>query len=349
MAPDGREYLDFVMALGSVALGYADPEVTDAVINAARRGAVGSLAPELEEQVAERLVAILPGMEQVRFLKSGAEAVAAAVRIARAASGRDRILGCGYHGWLDWSQPTSARGVPDATTELFAELPFNDSAAACHAIRAAGSSLAAVVVEPVIHGPPEREWLATLRAETSAVGALLIYDEIKTAIRVGPLGAAGRWGGSPDLIVVGKAIANGYPLAAVAGRVDIMRQVEQTWISSTLATEFVSLAAADAVLRRAAREDISAGLQAIGTTWWEGLNTLAGEFPELITAVEGLPEMNVLTFVDEQTGAALAVECARRGLLLKRSAYNFVSLAHDRVAVATALGQVRESLQALSV
>src|SRR5207245_4132246 len=99
---DGREYLDFVMALGAVALGYGHPEVNAAVVEAVERGAIGPLGPEEEERLAAELGAVLPWADEVRFLKTGAEAVAAAVRLARVATGRDRVLGCGYHGWLDW-------------------------------------------------------------------------------------------------------------------------------------------------------------------------------------------------------------------------------------------------------
>ena len=120
----GREYVDYLMGLGSVALGYAHPEVSRAAISAVEAGVVGPLAPVLEEDVAAELCRRIRGVEQVRFFKTGAEAMAAAVRLARVATGREYILGCGYHGWLDWSQ--GAAGVPHATRALYGELPFND-------------------------------------------------------------------------------------------------------------------------------------------------------------------------------------------------------------------------------
>ena len=188
-------------------------------------------------------------MGSVRFLKTGAEAMGAAVRLARVATGRDEVLGCGYHGWLDWCQKAEAAGVPSATRALYGEIPFNDPTRARELIRAAGDRLAAVVFEPVILREPEREWLGVLREETRRAGALLIVDEIKTVCRLAVGGATERYGLDPDLIVMAKAIANGFPLAAVGGSAETMAGVERTWISSTLATEWVALAASLATLR----------------------------------------------------------------------------------------------------
>ena len=141
-----REYVDYIMGLGSVALGYGYSEVTRAAVEAVEDGVVGPLAPVLEEDLAAQISDLIPWIEQVRFLKTGGEAMAAAVRLARVATGRDRILGCGYHGWLDWCR--SAGGVPRSTRELYGELPFNDAAGSQKLIRAAGNGLAAVAFEP---------------------------------------------------------------------------------------------------------------------------------------------------------------------------------------------------------
>jgi glutamate-1-semialdehyde 2,1-aminomutase len=175
---EGREYLDFVMALGAVALGYADPEVSRAVREAVERGTIGSLSPVEEEQLASQLGNAIPMLQEVRFLKSGAEAVAAAVRVARTHTGRDRVLGCGYHGWLDWC--SRGAGVPAAVQALFDTIPFNDAEAGTARIRDAGDGLACVVVEPVVEAAPTAEWLGAIREATERVGAVLIFDEIKT-------------------------------------------------------------------------------------------------------------------------------------------------------------------------
>jgi glutamate-1-semialdehyde 2,1-aminomutase len=338
----GREYTDYIMGLGSVALGYGHLEVTRAATAAVEAGVVGPLAPALEEEVAAELCRLMPWLEQVRFLKTGAEAMAAAVRLARLATGRESILGCGYHGWLDWCQ--GGEGVPHSTRALYDELPFNDASAARELIRSMGDRLAAVVFEPLVVNEPDPEWLETLRMETARAGALLIVDEIKTVGRLAVGGACERYGIRPDLVVMGKAIANGFPLAVVGGRAEIMAGVSRTWISSTLATEFVSLAAAKATLNVLTSERVPDHLRRVGGRFLEGLATLRRRHPDLVSGVGGVAEMCFLQFVDEAASRAVAAACAHGGLLFKRSAYNFVSLAHTDRVVDRSLDILAEAL-----
>lgn len=341
-----REFIDYIMGLGSVALGYGNSEVTRAAVEAVEDGVVGPLAPVLEEDLASQISSLMPWVEQVRFLKTGAEAMAAAVRLARVVTGRDRILGCGYHGWLDWCQ--SAEGVPSSTQDLYGRLPFNDAAGSRQLIRAAGDALAAVAFEPVIHREPDPEWLAVLREETERIGALLIVDEIKTVCRLAVGGACERYGIRPDLVVMGKALANGFPLAAVGGRSQVMAGVTRTWISSTLATEFVSLAAARATLDVMVARQVPQHLGRVGARLRDGLILLQQEHPELVTDVRGIPEMCFLQYADEAVSHAVTAGCAGAGLLFKRSAYNFVSLEHDEAVIDRTLAGLAEALSAVA-
>jgi glutamate-1-semialdehyde 2,1-aminomutase len=340
----GREYIDYIMGLGAVALGYGHPAVTRAAIEAVEAGVVGPLPPMLEEELAAELRRHLPWMEQSRFLKTGAEAMAAAVRLARTATGREYVLGCGYHGWLDWCQGVESAGVPAGTHALYGALPFNDAARARELIRAADDQLAAVVFEPVIVREPDPEWLAVLREETARVGALLVVDEIKTVCRLALGGGTERYRIAPDLAVLGKAIANGFPLAVVGGRAEVMAGVARTWISSTLATEWVALAAARATHAEIVGPDVPHQLSRVGARLLAGLQQLALRYPSVITGVGGLPEMCFLQFRDDVVSRGLAAAAARRGLLFKRSAYNFVSLAHDEIIVDRTLGLLEEAL-----
>lgn len=340
----GRVYVDYVMALGAVALGYGDPSVNRAAEEAIAAGVVGPLPPMLEEELAEVLARRIPWLEQVRFFKTGAEAVAAAVRLARVASGREEVLGCGYHGWHDWCQGGAVEGVPAATRALFRELPFNDVERTRALIRERGDRLAAVVVEPVVVSEPSREWLETLRGEAQRFGAVLVFDEIKTAFRLAVGGAAERYGVRPDLVVLGKAMANGFPLAATGGRADLMAGVSRTWISSTLATESVALAAAKATLEVFERDSVCAHLHRVGTRLLHGLHQLQHRYPELVTGVAGIAEMSFLNYASEDVARAVTAGCARRGLLFKRTAYNFVALAHDEATVDGTLEVLEEVL-----
>jgi glutamate-1-semialdehyde 2,1-aminomutase len=341
-----REYIDYIMGLGSVALGYGHSEVTHAAVEAIEDGVVGPLPPVLEEELAAQICQLMPWVEQLRFLKTGAEAMAAAVRLARVATRRDRVLGCGYHGWLDWSQ--SAEGVPRATQDLYAKLPFNDVAESRKLIRAAGDGLAAVTFEPVILREPHPEWLTVLREETQRVGALLIVDEIKTVCRIAVGGACERYGIRPDLVVMGKALANGFPLAAVGGRREVMAGVSRTWISSTLATELVSLAAARATLDVMVARRVPEHLRRVGRRLFEGLGSLQEKHPDIITGVGGIPEMCFLQYAAEEVSRSVTAGCAHAGLLFKRSAYNFVSLAHDEPVIGQTLQILDEALSAVA-
>jgi glutamate-1-semialdehyde 2,1-aminomutase len=271
--------------------------------------------------------------------------VAAAVRLARAATGREALLHCGYHGWLDWCQAPGTSGVPAATTALAGVLPFDDPERGRALIRRQGDRLAAVVVEPVVEHLPSLAWLTMLREETARVGAVLVFDEIKTGFRLAPGGAVQRFGVAPDLVVLAKALGNGFPLAAVGGGRAVMEMARHTWISSTLATELVSLAAANAVVELHLTQPVTDHLARVGGRLYRGLGELAARHPGLLAGVGGIPEMCFLRSRDEAAGIGIARAAAGRGLLWKRTAYNFVSLAHDEPVIDRALALLEDACQ----
>jgi glutamate-1-semialdehyde 2,1-aminomutase len=273
--------------------------------------------------------------------------MAAAVRLARVTTGRDRILGCGYHGWLDWCEPKEQVGVPPATRALYGQIAFDDPERTRESIRRVGDRLAAVVFEPIILKEPGREWLSVLREETRRIGALLVVDEIKTGCRIAIGGATERYGLEPDLVVMAKAMANGFPLAAVGGTSVAMSGVRRTWISSTLATEWVALAASLATLRTMVDQHVPAHLSRVGGKLLSGLRRLAEAHSSHVAGVGGIAEMCFLEFRDEAVSGKFARTVARHGLLFKRSAYNFVSLAHDEALIDRTLAVLDESLTTL--
>jgi glutamate-1-semialdehyde 2,1-aminomutase len=335
----GKEYVDMMMALGAVALGYGHPAVVSATSQAIRSGAVGSLPPVLELEVADRLVAVIPGAERVRFFKTGAEAVAAAVRIARVYTGRERVVTCGYHGWLDWCQ--TEEGVPRSTVALRTDVPFNDVVALERAITEA-APVAALVLEPVIDAAPDIKWLEAARAAADRSGAVLVFDEIKTAFRVAVGGVAERYGIVPDLMVLGKALGNGFPIAALCGCRDVMNATTRTWISSTLATEFVSLAAAKAVLNVFDSDRVVEHLGNTGAVLLRGLKRLAQVHPMVFTEARGIPQMCYLRCADSGVWESVAASAGRCGVLFKFAGYNFVSLAHSDQIIERSLQQLDE-------
>jgi glutamate-1-semialdehyde 2,1-aminomutase len=319
---EGRQLLDCTMALGAVALGYAHPAVDAAAIAAIREGNVSALSPIREVELAERLVDMIPCAEQARFLKTGAEAGAAAVRLARVATGHAHVIACGYFGWLDWSSDDA--GVPPADRSLLHRVPFNDVDALVRAVSyvsALPDRLAAIIVEPVVETLASLEWFAALRRLCDTHGAVFILDEIKTAFRVRPGGVQELLGLSPDLTVIGKAMANGYPLSAVVGRADIMSCATRTWISSTLASEGVALAAALAVLAVHDEADVCGELGRVGHTMSHAMRSAL--------AASGMDELEV---VGPAQLWGIRGHAVQQGVLIKRGFYNFASLAHDAAA-----------------
>jgi glutamate-1-semialdehyde aminotransferase len=329
---EGRELIDCTMALGAVALGYADEVVTQAVMEAAGNGNVCGLSPALEIEVAERLAELVPCAEQVRFLKTGAEGVAAAVRIARAHTNRAVVIACGYFGWLDWSN--DAAGVPESVRADIVRVPFDDVDALVTAARRIAGRLAAIVIEPVIERLPSPEWIAEARRACDESGAVLIFDEMKTGFRLRPGGYQELADVAPDLAVFGKALANGYPLAAVVGRESVMRAAADTWISSTLASETTALAAARAVIEWHARAEVCESLGEIGAEMRAAVDRAIAASRIEGVRTDGLDQMWLIRFdaaAREERFLELSVEA---GVLFKRGAYDFPSLAHDEDAIA---------------
>ena len=324
---DGNQYLDCTMGLGSVALGYAEPRVTRAVQDAAAEGSVSALSSWREVELAERLRVVIPCAERVQFLKSGAEAVAAAVRIARTYTGRSRVVASGYFGWHDWS--AESEGVPRGARGDTARIPFDDLHALEHAVSAAGGDLAAIVLEPVVERLPSEEWLRRARELCDANGAVLVFDEMKTGFRVAPGGYQETCGITPDLATFGKALANGYPLATVVGHAAVMDAARRTWISSTLASESTALAAALAVLDWHEEADICATLAETGREMRAALDRAiqASKIDGVHTV--GVDTMFLLRWRDPADEARFVQEGARAGALFKRGAYNFGAVAHD--------------------
>lgn len=344
-SPDGRRFVDCGMALGAVGIGYADASVTRAVVAAVSNGNISALPHRLEVEVAERLVQVIPSAEQVRFLRTGAEANAAAIRLARALTSREHIIACGYFGWLDWC--SDALGVPSSVQGAVTWVPFNDVDALDAAMSRLAAPPAAIIIEPLVHDIASVPWLESARRHADRTGAVLIFDEVKTAFRVRTGGVQELTGVTPDLTTLGKAMANGYPLSAVVGRTGVMDAARRTWISSTAATESTGLAAAKAVLEWHERTDVPERMAAAGGMLLEIIGTALSESPWVGVQADGPPTMwRLLAEAPDQLDALVAVS-ARYGLLLKRGAYQFGAVAHDEAAleqVADVMPRIMQSL-----
>ncbi len=309
---DGNEYVDWPMALGPILLGYDEPAVSAAAIEQLRAGTTFTLMHPLEVEVAEALIEVIPCAEQVRFAKNGADATGGAVRAARALTGREHVVACGYHGFHDWYIASTERndGVPRHDAELIASVPFAD----LEALRAAlGQHVAALIMEIPGTQPPDGYLQAAIDL-THDAGALFILDEIVTGFRYALGGAQERFGIRPDLACFGKGMANGFPLAAVVGSADAMRAFERVFFSMTYSGEAVSLAAALATLKLLRDEPVIERLWALGTEVRRGLADLvaAADFEVMLL---GNPPRSALQFSSQELRGLWLQETHKRGVL----------------------------------
>lgn len=334
---DGREYLDYVLALGPVLLGYNDACVFEAVRRQLGLGPVATFQSPLEVEVAEKLIEHIPCAEMVRFFKTGAEATSAAVRIARAATGRESILSVGYAGCHDWwaakdTVPNGAVGVPKCLKNLIHDVPLGDIATLDRLAQIHAADLACIVVEPrAIEGMVP--FLRAAKAAAERHGAVFILDEIVTGFRMGLGGAQDYFGVTPHLATFGKAIANGFPLAAVVGHRSVMEVAADIWLTSTFGGEALSLAAAAAVFKVIEETDAIARVWAAGERLIEGWRSLGLDNGR--AEVYGLPPCPGLRFLDEHGAEdarldALYVEgMLDAGILMRRAHCAFVSASHS--------------------
>lgn len=263
---DGNQYTDFVSGLLSVSLGYCNSEVDNAVIKQIKSGVTFSLPHQLEMEVAEKLVQLIPCAEMVRFGKNGSDATSAAIRLARAHTQKEHIAVCGYHGWQDWYIGSTTRdlGVPKSTKSLTHTFKYNDISSLESIFNTNPNQVAAVILEPMNTQFPEGEFLHKVQKLCKEHNAVLIFDETITGFRYNLGGAQQLFGVTPDLATFGKGMANGYPISAVVGRRDIMTLMEDIFFSGTFAGETLSLAATAATLEFMEQHHVIEHLSNIG-------------------------------------------------------------------------------------
>jgi glutamate-1-semialdehyde 2,1-aminomutase len=288
---DGRGYVDWVMSWGPLIFGHADPETLAAVVEAAERGTSFGAPTEAEVELASEIVDAVPSVEMVRLVSSGTEAAMSAIRLARGATRRDRLIkfaGC-YHGHADALLASAGSGiatlgipgspgVPSGAAADTIVCPYNDIDAVAAAVAQWGEGLACIVVEPVAGNmgvvPPEPGFLEALRGLCDACGALLVFDEVITGFRVARGGAQGRFGVVPDLTVLGKIVGGGLPLAAFGGRAEVMEQLAPAgavYQAGTLSGNPLATAAGLSVLRRLRDDAVYERLETAGARLEEGL------------------------------------------------------------------------------
>ncbi|GAB3951299.1 glutamate-1-semialdehyde 2,1-aminomutase [Streptomyces sparsus] len=284
---DGNRYVEYGSGLRSVSLGHAHPRVLAAVRHQLDRGSNFVRPSVVEVEAAERFLATVPTAEMVKFAKNGSDATTAAVRLARAATGRPRVALCADHPFFstdDWfigTTPMSA-GVPESTNELTVTFPYGDLAATEEVLTRHRGEIACLILEPATHTEPPPGYLAGLRELATRHGCVLVFDEMITGFRWSEAGAQGLYGVTPDLSTFGKALGNGFAVAALAGRRELMEQGGLRYsgdrvflLSTTHGAETHSLAAATAVLTTYVEEGVTARLHTLGERLAAGVREAA--------------------------------------------------------------------------
>jgi glutamate-1-semialdehyde 2,1-aminomutase len=362
---DGRPYVDMSYSgVGACILGYADPDVDGAVRSAVDRGTMTTLNCPEEVELAELLIELHPWAEKVRYARTGGEAMAVAVRIARAATGRDKIAFCGYHGWHDWYLAANLgdgnaldghllpglepAGVPRGLRGTM--LPFHyNRAEELEAIAVEhGAGIGAMVMEPVRSREPAPGFLERARAIATEIGAALVFDEVSAGWRLTSGGAHLLYGVRPDIAVFSKGMSNGYPMAAIVGTAAVMDAAQDSFISSTYWTERIGPVAALATIAKHRRLDVADHLVDVGGRVQEGWREAADRHG-LDVEVSGIAPLGHFEFRCEK---GQAVRTLFTQLMLERAflATNafYAMFAHQHEQVESYLGAVDEVFQILA-
>lgn len=348
---EGFWYVDWICALGAVTLGYNDDQVDEAVREQVAAGPIFSLPNvALEERVAQRLVDLIPCAESVRFFKTGSEATEAAIRVARAATGREIILCCGYHGWHSWYAATRPErpGVPRAMASLAYSVPYNRLDLLERTYQGVAGNVAAFILEPTLVEPPAAGYLEGVRQFCTERGIVLVFDEMVTGFRWHAGGYQALCRVVPDLATFGKGMGNGYPIAALVGRADVMRHA--VFASGTFSGDLIGLAAADVTLARYQQRDVCKYTRRIGQALVDSYDALAGKYGVPTRAV-GQPPHPVIWWEEEPGSRSRASlffqEVVKQGHLLHPDGLN-VMLAHTELDVSSLLAACEVAMGVLA-
>jgi glutamate-1-semialdehyde aminotransferase/predicted dehydrogenase len=350
---DGHEYIDLIMALGPFLLGYANEEVDRAAAEQARQGNLLTLNHPLHVRFVERLLRWFPAAEMATFFKTGSEATTAAVRIARRNTGRRKVARCGYHGWHDWCL-ASSDFVPSGLDAQVLGFKASEPATLRALFEAHPGEIAAVIMAAEAMIPAERGVYEELIAITRRHGAVFILDEIKTAFRVRPGSLQQLLDVRPDLTTVSKALGNGWPIAAVVGRREVMQSAAGMHLSATFHSDTVAMAAAMATLDVLEREPVFDHVWRMGERLIEGLNASAARHGVPFNArgepLPPMPNMQVL-HPDPAVAARLSetfiTEVIAGGVLLHPRHLWFVSYAHSEADIDTVLAVADRAMESV--
>ena len=362
---DGNHYYDMsLMGVGTCVLGYADPEVNKAVIDAVKRGSMSTFNCFEEVKLAEKLIDLHPWAQMVRFARTGGEACAIAVRIARAYSGKDKVAFCGYHGWHDWYlssnlsdsqnldshllQGLSPSGVPRALTGNSLPFGYGNIDELRDIVKKTKGELGVIIMEVERHKKIDIAFLKQVREIADEIKAVLVFDEISSGFRVNVGSIHTLYDLKPDMVVLGKALGNGYPIAAMVGTNQVMQAAQDTFISSTYWTERIGLAAALKTIELFEKKNVIENITATG-------NYLSQKLTEIFTScglkmeIVGLASVPIISINEENPLLLKTIftqEMLDRGFLASNVIY--VSYAHEKQIIDKYLTAVEDVLKTIA-
>lgn len=339
---------------GPIILGYVEDEINQAVIAQMEKGFCFSLVQEIQNELQQKLIDLIPCAEMVVLAKTGSDVTTMAIRVARGYTGRNKILRCGYHGWHDWCVENKG-GVPKEITDLTEEFHYGDLEDLSQKLEKSKGEIACIIVTPVGHptaqevmAPPEG-YLEGVRALADQHGAVLVFDEIRTGFRVAIGGAGERYGVKPDLATFGKAMANGYPISALVGKEEVLKVMEkEVFVSSTFFPNSLEMAASLKCIEILQREKVVESIWERGGQFLEDLEAIKVKNQAPVT-VSGIPPMPFITFdkVDEDYKARRTefyTQAIRRGLFIQPYHHWYICHRHTDADLNQALKTIDESL-----
>lgn len=353
---DGNEYVDFLCGYGPVILGYREEEVDEAVIRQIRdKGFCFSLTQRYQNDLAEKLRQLVPCSELSIFLKTGSDATTASIRIARAHTGRVKVMRCGYHGWHDWCVEMKG-GIPEKLYEDVFEFRYNDLDQLQDLMKVHGDRTAAIIMTPFGHPlhqkmeEPKPGFLEGVRELASKYGAVLVFDEVRTGFRLSMGGAQKLYGVTPDLAVLGKGMANGYAISVVTGKKEIMADTaDKLFISSTFFPNSDGYVAALKTIEILERDKVLDAIWKKGETFMGSIREILGKY-DVGAELSGVAPMFFITFARDQAGNHRAkrnsffTQLIRRGVFMAPHHHAYICYRHRQEDLRLALQAIEEAM-----
>ena len=356
---DGNEFIDFLCGYGPIILGYREEELDEAVYRQIReKGFCFTLTQKYQNLLARKLTELVPSSELSIFLKTGSDATSASIRIARAYTNKLKVMRCGYHGWHDWCVEMKG-GIPAKLFEDVFEFQYNNLEQLSDLMARHGDQTAAIIMTPFGHPNhqemqiPKPGFLEGVREIADRYGAVLVYDEIRTGFRLSMGGAQKLYGVTPDVSVLGKAIANGYPISVVTGKRDVMMaSADKLFISSTFFPNSDAFIAALKTIEILERDNVLENIWQKGERFMKRIRSLIGKYA-VGAELTGVAPMFYITFEKDNTGAYkrkrkdFYTQMIRRGFFFSPYHHAYISFRHTEEDLELTLEAIDKSLAAI--